>query len=639
MPPPPSTTHDASPPLPPLLPPLQPTRTTAAITASAVAASLLPPTSHLPGPPSVAARNPPSPSPAHPPPPPPSTDAPAPRRFLHVLTAAEGMSGWLVGLQEAMTLAHTLGRVFVLPCVRGGMVVPCSPGKVIAVPGDAEEAASLPSQQRSAVGGAGADEDVLALPAFREDCHAGAALPAADGAAYPLHAYLSRGAIAGMAAVAGGAAVIDYDEWVAERVVPLGGGTRGVGNKSGGSSRARRRLRAREGSSETSSGGQASTTSLDKHASTAGTPLLTRRPDGLIDMPSPLFWAGVPQYCPRSTPGAPPSKSIVGPFLFASQNCSLIEGRGARYTGGLVAADHPMFRPGGERADDPDLFFCTWMRSNGDDARVGAFPAFNPLHYAPARRWLTGVTASNSASGGGSSGGGGGHGGDAGSYAVMQWRSETVPVSLFPSCAAGMLERTAALSTAMTATHFGSSSSPASPAGTSGIPIIIVSDLPLPPTTELNSSSPYTPCRLSGNYDGSQYGRSGALGALLALPHVHTYGAAARASAAIIPGARGRTMDAGVLAIRDIIIAEGAAVWATCLSRFSPVPLSQRCRECAWISEFAWRIGQARRAAGRPTIKDLWGGVGGSGRGGNLTALLVEAVAAAAVAGGTARGA
>lgn len=75
-------------------------------------------------------------------------------RYLLVMNVAEGMTSWYHALYEMMDLARRLGRTIVEPCVRDGRIVTCVPGKVHAVPFGVDDAPA---------GSVTAESDPLAL--------------------------------------------------------------------------------------------------------------------------------------------------------------------------------------------------------------------------------------------------------------------------------------------------------------------------------------------------------------------------------------------------------------------------------------------------------------------------------------------
>lgn len=114
-------------------------------------------------------------------------------RYFHLLIAREGMSSWVHTLHEAISAAKALGRIFVEPCVRAGYIVPCWPDRVASLPVSAADAVKSFNISH--------DIDPLAVPAFAEACSAkgfkvddNGPVPLwrqpSQGRAYPLRLYL-----------------------------------------------------------------------------------------------------------------------------------------------------------------------------------------------------------------------------------------------------------------------------------------------------------------------------------------------------------------------------------------------------------------------------------------------------------------
>jgi hypothetical protein len=103
-------------------------------------------------------------------------------QYLHVVSSRGGFASLHAIVRDAMALAKALGRTFVEPCVRGGAIVPCWPGRVASLPASAADAVAA-----AALGGGGvnitADLDPLAVPAFAEACAGGDGAGAAAAAA------------------------------------------------------------------------------------------------------------------------------------------------------------------------------------------------------------------------------------------------------------------------------------------------------------------------------------------------------------------------------------------------------------------------------------------------------------------------
>lgn len=129
---------------------------------------------------------------------------PANRRYVHLLSTREGMSAWTHIIYESLALAHHLGRVMVEPCVAGGLLLPCRPGKVLPIPRGSHET-DYPIT---------AEDDPLAVPAYKEHC-AGpkGSIPRKvvlqKGRSYPLSLYMDLHALTAAFKVP----VVSFEEW------------------------------------------------------------------------------------------------------------------------------------------------------------------------------------------------------------------------------------------------------------------------------------------------------------------------------------------------------------------------------------------------------------------------------------------
>ena len=549
-----------------------------------------------------------------------------------------------------------------LPCVRAGTLIPCAPGKVIPVPDGSTGSVNS------------ASADPLALPAFREDCDSRSkSLPLAEGRSYPLHAYFSLGAIADIAAQAGGARFIEFDEWARERIsmpastslrrrsrllrqgsatgslrnAPMSHRTAPAGHYEEPGSIDRNtteataaaaaadslldfNLRAildrsrpphvppladdrpqympllvdeellhvddRSRLSHADAGGLTdySDGGLTDHSGSrrrllkqqqllqspppsapasalAPQSRLTLRPDGTISVPIPLL---TPWYhgCDN------PARERFHHYEFPSLQCMPGDSNDRKTTGLKTTSGHNLLQSS-PFAEARDLFFAHWYRSDTYSAAIPGFPLFNPLHYPPVHVWLANIAATAPTT----------------TieqpaqqqqqrrprFAVVQWRSETVSDELFPGCAVAMQDRLRAISSALgnmpvvPQQHKQQDTAAALPRG---YPLVLVSDLPAV------GSASEPPCKLSMYYSSSatNSNRTLALSAMLSIPGVFAYGTNALSSDAVVRNGGGHTMDAGVLAIRDYVIAVEADWMETCLLRYSPVTLSQRCTQCYW---------------------------------------------------------
>lgn len=344
---------------------------------------------------------------------------PAADRFLLLLRCGEGTSGWLGAMREAMSLAVRLGRVFVLPCVRGGMLVPCVPGHVLPVP---------PERQ----GGPGAElragriinyaqEDALAFPAYREDCAGAgrAVLPFAQRAAYPLHAYFSRAGIEEVAASAeneagmprGSLRTVDFVDWAAIR--------------------------------------QLAPVPLHGHVLMEGVPMLDFGKQ----------FACLKRSATNRMSSAP---ATVGVFLApAGILCasSLVQASADEHTAGAaVNVERPLST--GVWATAPDLVVASWMRSSTYRRSDAApLPALHPAHIIAVERWVRGVLLRSSTEGGGVAL-------NASRFAVVQWRSETLGDRFF-GCAAHVVSSIEQLLGRFSSLE-------------ASMPLVLVADLPAP---------------------------------------------------------------------------------------------------------------------------------------------------------------
>ena len=136
------------------------------------------------------------------------TTCTAGRRYIVLLSVREGMSAWSHAVLEVLSTAALLNRTLVLPCVAGGVIVPCVPGRVLPVP---EGMQALPLRRADEPPLIDAYRDPLAVPAFGEMCGVKTAtVRASGGRAYPLSLYLDVAALRRVYP-----ALIDFDEWAA----------------------------------------------------------------------------------------------------------------------------------------------------------------------------------------------------------------------------------------------------------------------------------------------------------------------------------------------------------------------------------------------------------------------------------------
>lgn len=108
-----------------------------------------------------------------------------PNGYVHLISTREGMSAWTHILWEMLRFAKTLNRTFVEPCVAGGEIIPCTPGRVHMVP------ESLRKTGR--YGPVTARRDPLRVKAFLGACGLngrGKGVEKRLGRSYPLRLYL-----------------------------------------------------------------------------------------------------------------------------------------------------------------------------------------------------------------------------------------------------------------------------------------------------------------------------------------------------------------------------------------------------------------------------------------------------------------
>ena len=443
----------------------------------------------------------------------------------------EGMSGWLVALREAMALSAQLARTFVLPCVRGGRLVPCAPGEVLAVPPEDSANATL-----DFLGGAA--EDAAAFPAFREDCTGASrrSLPEGGGAAFPLHAYFSRAGIAAIVRSAeraarvsrGSLVTVDFVDWARAR---------GLGRAA-----EHGRIVAPMPALDFSKQGAC----FFKEDEGAGSPFA----HGVFDFPRGKLCA----------------LALVGRRVRPH----------VRMAGAAVGVHKKL--AAGAWAAAPDVFVASWMRSKTHRfSDVKPLPPVHPAHVAATARWLRAALPGGAA-------GGGSHGSwPAASYAVVQWRSETLGVR-FPACASHVVSALEQLVGRLSQ-------------GSRRVPVLLVTDL----------SAPANPCGPSFNYGGGSGAAEDHLGAFANVSHLLLKYDAALASTGRPP------LDAGVMSLREFMLAAQAEHYATCNGRFKRVgPL---CSQCSWISEFISRVVVARTASGRKSLESFLDHFSGQQRG------------------------
>ena len=374
-----------------------------------------------------------------------SFSCPAGRRYLHLLSAREGMSAWTHIVYEALAMAADTGRALVEPCVAGGMLLPCTPGRVLPVPegpGDTDWPTT-------------AQDDALAVGAFAEQClgpeaagkrAAKAELPPGivrqRGRTYPLGLYMDMPALR---RASPRARIISFAEWVhCELEQPRRRGQKG-GTGRGGKGDARDLKGASDPKDDDANG-----TALS--------------PQGLIQ--SPLGYCVSKRAGADADVGGACRRHQVGAYRFArvwqpGETPRLTPAARLPGVGHLFRSYRATFLGDAGR----DMFLYEVWR--GFWRPFGAFrrvPAFNPIHAAAVAAWVRERLALPVER--------------AQHYAVFNWRSEGVPDASITSCA-----RKLAFTTAPTVQELLSQR----------WAVVLTADLP----------SPINPCRAWYIYAGS----------------------------------------------------------------------------------------------------------------------------------------
>ena len=113
-----------------------------------------------------------------------------PNGYVHLISAREGMSAWTHVIWEMLRFAKMLNRTFVEPCVAGGEIIPCTPGRVHMVPESVRKAGRP--------GAISAKKDPLRVKAFLGACGTngrGRGIEKRAGRSYPLRLYLDLRAL------------------------------------------------------------------------------------------------------------------------------------------------------------------------------------------------------------------------------------------------------------------------------------------------------------------------------------------------------------------------------------------------------------------------------------------------------------
>jgi hypothetical protein len=250
----------------------------------------------------------------------------APRRYLLLMQATEGMAGWMHSLREASAIAAASGRVLVEPCVRDGHFLPCRVGAVPRVP-DGTLAPDLSVAE--------AGVDAIGVPASRIRCN----LPDVPetSLSLPLSAYFDWESLQRDWSLA---PMVRYHEWAEEAL--------GTADTPG-------RIKFDE--------------TMGKFVVSA--PLIAGKPDA--------------NGCKNGTQTGSPYVGSTGDFFFATISCSRLKGweRHEDIARMLLhdtrLADTPdVFATEWTRTPSSDLETTLSPR----------WPQFNKLHYVAVRRWV-----------------------------------------------------------------------------------------------------------------------------------------------------------------------------------------------------------------------------------------------------------
>ena len=407
------------------------------------------------------------------------------RGYIHLVSVREGMSAWTHVLYEVLELARRLNRTLVEPCVAGGEIVPCVPGRVLRVPGSLSAARGAPVT---------AYADPLRVPAFLSHCGtAGKSRGVAkrDNRAYPLSLYLDVAALR----TSVWKHIIPYDAWVAQE---LCGGC----------------------SAELAWDGRR--TMVDRGYCIAWGPRAAQ-----IDTP----WCGADQ-------GRYVFDSVWAPRLMPDSMPSWV--REGRFAGHMSYYESEL--AGDARRNI--FLFNVWK---GSFAPLGTHakraPRFNDIHEAAVAAWISerlGVAAPQ--------------------YAAFHWRSEQVPEALLPGCAEALAKAAAPVIDAVR--------------GPESVGAVLVSDIP----------ADANPCKMWREYYAVNRDASAPRRAVATL----------LAAGMVKYDADHPAVDAGVLSIRDFLIATRSHYYITC-SGGDP---AGKCRSCFRAdSKFVSRVLAVRRAA------------------------------------------
>jgi hypothetical protein len=128
-----------------------------------------------------------------------------PNGYVHLVSTREGMSAWTHVIWEMLRYAKSMNRSFVEPCVAGGEIIPCTPGRVVTVPESVRKSARF--------GPITGHRDPLRVKAFLGACGVAGrdhGIQKRLARAYPLRLYLDMRALRQY-----WRKIVTFDEWVA----------------------------------------------------------------------------------------------------------------------------------------------------------------------------------------------------------------------------------------------------------------------------------------------------------------------------------------------------------------------------------------------------------------------------------------
>ena len=206
-------------------------------------------------------------------------------------------------------------------------------------------------------------------------------------------------------------------------------------------------------------------------------------------------------------------------------------------------------------ADATDIFLGHWTRTPGNflEKERSTLPRFNQLHYIAARLWVKNVLRRGSPDT---------------RYAVVQWRSVARDAAALEWCSGRILNISSALQRSDNGT------------GNALLDrLVLVADLP----------APSNPCAVWDHGAKDSFRRELAQRFITAgfakYDEEHYY------------------LEAGILSIRDMIIAAEANWYVSC--SFMSSVSSPMCSKCFWYSSYIAQVVRLRTAAGRPANLDF----------------------------------